>query len=217
VTEADWLACDNPNFAVAVVRAKNPSRRKARLAAAAGLRHFWPELSAVQRRAVEAAERYADGESFYHEMQATTVRIASGQVGTLAWAVARVTHRVAAEALWPATCVFLPVVDSSPVYTNPPFPDGRAFAERSRPMLDIFRCVYGNPFRPTAVAPGWRTTAVLGLARAVYDGRAFDRLPILADALEDAGCDHPAMLAHCRDGGPHVRGCWVIDGILGRK
>ena len=46
---------------------------------------------------------------------------------------------------------------------------------------------------------------------------AFDRLPVLADALQDAGCDHEDMLAHCRSGGPHVHGCWVVDRLLGRK
>jgi hypothetical protein len=75
--------------------------------------------------------------------------------------------------------------------------------------------VLGNPFRPTAVDPRWRTTDVLGLARGIDEDRAFDRLPILADALTDAGCDHEEVLAHCRSPGPHVRGCWVVDLVLG--
>ena len=64
--------------------------------------------------------------------------------------------------------------------------------------------------------PSWRSAAVVGLAEAVYADRGFDRLPVLADALEEAGCDHPDVLAHCRGGGPHARGCWVVDGILGK-
>lgn len=58
---------------------------------------------------------------------------------------------------------------------------------------------------------------MVGLALAAYDDRAFDRLPILADALEESGCRHPDILSHCRSGEPHVRGCWVVDMILGKK
>jgi hypothetical protein len=88
-------------------------------------------------------------------------------------------------------------------------------AERSS-QADLIRCVFGNPFRPVAFDPRWRTSDSVGLARAIYEGRAFDRLPILADALTDAGCDDADILAHCRSPGPHVRGCWVIDLILGK-
>jgi hypothetical protein len=58
---------------------------------------------------------------------------------------------------------------------------------------------------------------VLKLSRAIYDDRAFDRLPVLADALEDAGCTDRTILAHCRSGGEHVRGCWVVDLLLGKQ
>jgi hypothetical protein len=57
----------------------------------------------------------------------------------------------------------------------------------------------------------------VSLATGIYDERAFDRLPILADALEEAGCDNADVLAHCRGDGPHARGCWVVDGVLGRE
>ena len=58
---------------------------------------------------------------------------------------------------------------------------------------------------------------VVKIAQGIYDERAFDRLPILADALEDAGCDNADILAHLRSPGPHVRGCWAVDLILGKK
>jgi hypothetical protein len=80
----------------------------------------------------------------------------------------------------------------------------------------LFRCVVGNPYRPVPMLESWRTPTVVALASGVYADRAFDRLPILADALEEAGCDHPGVLAHCRDPGPHARGCWVVDGVLGK-
>ncbi len=69
----------------------------------------------------------------------------------------------------------------------------------------------GNPFRPVALDPRWLTSTVLDLARTIYDERVYERMPILADALMDAGCDSEEILSHCRSGGPHVRGCWVVD------
>ena len=78
------------------------------------------------------------------------------------------------------------------------------------------RDIFGNPFRPVALDPAWLTSDVLLLARGVYADRAFDRMPILADALQDAGCANEDVLAHCRGDGPHVRGCWVVDLLLGK-
>lgn len=63
----------------------------------------------------------------------------------------------------------------------------------------------------------WRTATAVALAAGVYADRAFDRLPILADALEDAGCDDLDLLNHCRDDLLHVRGCWALDQILGKE
>lgn len=84
------------------------------------------------------------------------------------------------------------------------------------PMSDFLRDIHGNPFRPTAAHSEWRTEAVVALATGIYAERAFDRLPVLADALEDAGCADPQVLEHCRGAGLHVRGCWVVDMVLGK-
>jgi hypothetical protein len=81
----------------------------------------------------------------------------------------------------------------------------------------LIRDIFANPFLPVTFDPRWRTSDAVGLARAIYDERAFDRLPILADALMDAGCDDEQVLAHCRSAGPHVRGCWVVDLVLGKE
>ena len=81
----------------------------------------------------------------------------------------------------------------------------------------IFKDIFGNPFRPVAFDPAWRSEAAVALARAAYEGRNFTLLPILADALEEAGCDHPDVLTHCRGPGPHVRGCWVVDLVLNKS
>jgi hypothetical protein len=84
----------------------------------------------------------------------------------------------------------------------------------------LMREVFGNPFRPVADDPAWLTWnhgTVPAIARHIYDDRAFHELPKLADALEDAGCSDPDILAHCRGGGEHVRGCWVVDLLLGKS
>src|SRR5262245_53062700 len=81
----------------------------------------------------------------------------------------------------------------------------------------ILRCLVGNPFRTVTLDRSWLTSNVVDLAQTIYDERAFDRLPILADALMDAGCDNEEVLAHCRSEGPHVRGCWPVDLILGKS
>jgi hypothetical protein len=78
----------------------------------------------------------------------------------------------------------------------------------------VIREVFCNPFRPVSLDPRWRTSAVLDLARSMYESRDFAAMPILADALEEAGCDDADVLAHCRGDGPHVRGCWVVDLVL---
>jgi hypothetical protein len=81
-------------------------------------------------------------------------------------------------------------------------------------QAQLLRCVVGNPFRPVAFDPLWRTAALVEIADSIYANRAFDRMPTLGDALEDGACDHPRVLEHCRDRGPHVRGCWVVDKVL---
>lgn len=91
-----------------------------------------------------------------------------------------------------------------------------------RPAFSLGQCrvireVFGNPFRPVAFSPDWRTDTAASLARQMYDAREFSAMPILADALQDAGCDNDAILNHCRDTSlTHVRGCWVIDFVLGK-
>jgi hypothetical protein len=93
-------------------------------------------------------------------------------------------------------------------------------AQRLGAAHDFIRCIAGNPFHPVAVDPvwlAWKGGTVAELAQGIYEDRAFDRLPILADALEDAGCSDTAILDHCRGPGPHARGCWVVDLLLGKS
>ena len=82
----------------------------------------------------------------------------------------------------------------------------------------IVRDIFGNPFRPVAFDPAWRTETAVLLARQMYDSRDFGAMPILADALQDAGCESEEILSHCRDANQvHVRGCWVVDLVLGKE
>jgi len=84
-----------------------------------------------------------------------------------------------------------------------------------RGVLTI-RELFGNPFRPATLDPTWLTLTVVALARSIYGERGFDRLPILAGALEEAACSEASILDHCRSPAEHVRGCWVVDLLLGK-
>ncbi|MBA4192544.1 MAG: hypothetical protein C0467_31640 [Planctomycetaceae bacterium] len=79
------------------------------------------------------------------------------------------------------------------------------------------RDVFGNPFSLLTADAAWLTSTVLALAAGIYESRDFSAMPILADALQEAGCGNDDILTHCRDAnGVHVRGCWVVDLILGK-
>jgi hypothetical protein len=84
-------------------------------------------------------------------------------------------------------------------------------------LSDVVRDIFVNPFRPTTLSSSWRTDTAVSLARQMYDAREFSAMPILADALQDAGCDSDDVLNYCREPGPHVRGCWVVDLVLGKE
>jgi hypothetical protein len=110
-----------------------------------------------------------------------------------------------------------------------PFPRGTSGRRRWFPgvISGLVKLASGSPYRPApepvnalptvAIDPAWITSTVVSLTQTIYDQRAFDRLPILADALEEAGCDDADLLFHCRSEGPHVRGCWVVDLVLGKQ
>jgi hypothetical protein len=87
----------------------------------------------------------------------------------------------------------------------------------TRVYAELLRDIFGNPFRPVAFSGSWRTDTAVSLARTMYEARDFSAMPILADALQDAGCDSEDVLTHCRGDGPHVRGCWVCDLVLGKE
>jgi hypothetical protein len=135
--------------------------------------------------------------------------------GTAPYYSAQVAAAAAAGAPWPAAWNVVSDVRMALGQRD----RGEASREtwRQRALLvDIF----GNPFRSSALDGSWlrwNDATVARIARGVYEERAFDRLPILADALLDAGCDDEELIQHCRGEGPHVRGCWAVDLMLGKQ
>jgi hypothetical protein len=111
-----------------------------------------------------------------------------------------------------------------PAWKDGTFPDldHSVTVPEKKHQSQLVRDLFGNPYRPAKVDAcpkwlTWREGTVRRVAQAIYDDRTFDQLPILADALEDGGCDNADILNHCRQPGPHVRGCWVIDLLLGKE
>ena len=89
-------------------------------------------------------------------------------------------------------------------------------AER-RAQADLVRDIFGDPFPAVTLPQSCRVPGVVSIAQAIYEQRAFERMPELGSALETAGCAEAHHLAHCYSGGEHTRGCWVIDAILGKR
>jgi hypothetical protein len=206
VDEAEWAACRDPRRMLSYHRMKKAPRRL-RLLAVACVRRVAP-ADAPFGQVLDTAERYADATADRPEFLAArkAARNAARNAvkdGHPHAAAARVLLLLTDDAMEGLTAA---ISSARPLGG----PDGEA-AE-----CDLIRCVCGNPYRTTAFDPSWRTSTVVALARGIYEEQAFDRLPILADALEDAGCANQDVLAHCRGSGLHARGCWVIDGALGK-
>ena len=174
------------------------------------------------RRAVETAERYADGQATAGELRIAE-ESASAAIrdhrGLLEITVPAMDAKMAAAknlSIKHIISIDAKLLASKNVPLQQCLPAARD-AEKCR----LLHCIFGNPFRPApAVDPSWLAWnggTVAKLAAGIYDERRFADLPILADALEEAGCTDPALLAHCRGGSEHVRGCWVVDVLTGRQ
>jgi hypothetical protein len=170
MTEAEWLACTESvdpevtrDAMMDEIRGK-ASVRKRRLFTCACCRAIFPAFAGERsRKAVEVAERFADGEATGWELEQAQA------------AAGRAVDVVGSDWMAQATS-----------------------------QCHILRDIFGNPFRPVTINPAWLTWndgTVVKLAQAIYDERTFDRMPVLADALEDAGCTDPAILGHCRQPG----------------
>jgi hypothetical protein len=199
MTEEEWLAATDPKPMLEFLKSKATDRRF-RLFACACCRVRWLDMERRSQIAVEVAEAFADNAATDAERRLATVdahraKERSGRYD-LAWAAASCSARVAYQGLKRVV-----------------LPSGVAFHLQKTLLFDIF----GNPFHPITLNPSWLTPTVLTLATGIYNERAFDRMPILADALQDAGCDSEEILNHCRQPGEHVRGCWAVDLLTGRE
>jgi hypothetical protein len=220
-----------------------PSDRKLSLIACACCRERDPggpphgaacHAVAASRLAVEAAERYADGLASREELEGAStaarraglsmwmgdgrsprpLQEAGREVATFALLAGKLSFRLRGDSWFPAE-------DAVKFDRSGP---ARVVPARQEKQVGFLRCVVGNPFRPIFLDPAWLTPAVLNLAQAAYDNRTLPagtlepaRLAGLADALEEAGCTEADLLGHLRGPGPHVRGCWAVDLLLGKS
>jgi hypothetical protein len=212
MTEAEWLACVDPAPMLVFLKGVSTDR-KLRLFACACAR----EVEDVTIRegdisVSELVERYADGQARPSEMQIAAGDVKHAAYGQ-AYAIGDAFGVIQAALQFDA---FESARDAAGWLRGFYSSDGQEAPGRLRPSA-FCRDIVGNPFRPVAFDPAWLTSDVLLLARGIYEDRAFDRMPILADALQDAGCDNDDVLNHCRDPkATHVRGCWVVDLVLGK-
>ena len=207
MTEAEWLTGANPELMLPLVRGR-ASGRKLRLFACACCRRVWHLLKFDRsRQAVEVAERFADDLADETEREAarrsSNIGKTAGLGGTTTFPASRAAHTCTVEKPW---------VAATEASHRAATADN--LKRERREQARLLRCVAGNPFRAVTPDPGWFTSTVLALAGGIYEDRAFDRLPILADALQDAGCENEDVLNHCRQPGDHARGCWVVDALL---
>ena len=209
MTEAQWLKATDVRSLLILQEARS-SDRKARLFACGLGRRLLPYLGDERsRRIIDIAERNADGHASDYDLSVAREAALDVRRGT----ASRLVCAAGDHGAWQGARVFIVSLIQAGDQA-----DARDWhAKLSKVALPIFRCVFGNPFRPVAFDPRWRTADTVGLARGIYEERAFDRLPLLADALMDAGCADEQVLEHCRTEGPHVRGCWVVDLVLGKE
>jgi len=95
----------------------------------------------------------------------------------------------------------------------------RTFSRKAEAQYqaELLRCVVGNPFRPALLDPSLITPKIRAMSQTIYEDRRYEDLPLLVDELEDAGCDNADLLTHLRGPGPHTRGCWALDILLGKE
>jgi hypothetical protein len=214
-TMLNWLCLSLKGVKTSELRTK-AGRRRLRLFLCAGARRLWHLLDTeAGRMAIETAERFADAEADEHELSAMwsaaggPIWVGAGREDSPRLQAMRAACYAADKDLKGIlnTWVYRGRVEqgSEVLWTGP--------------FCHLLRDLYGNPFRRVQAEPNWlkwNGGTLPKMAQAIYDQRAYDRLPLLADALEDAGCTDRAILDHCRGPGPHFRGCWVVDLLRGQ-
>jgi hypothetical protein len=241
MTEQEWLACADPTPMLQFLRT-NGTDRNLRLFAVSCCRSIWPLLPNEEaRRVVAVAERFAEGLATDEELGT-----AEGEFTWAEWTpglsqdayLASLATEAVSQLARESDAVF--AARARGLIPHRPEQAYQAAAGTSNQVGHItplssrqqewdaqarrIRCIFGNPFHPARLDPAWLTPTVTSLATAAYEERAMPsgeldatRLAILSDALEEAGCANADILGHLRGPGPHVRGCWVIDLLLGKK
>jgi hypothetical protein len=233
MTEQEWLTSPRPWEMIEAVdwRRSGAADRKLRLFACACCRQVWnPFLPPFVLRAVTAAEAFADGaigpEALAEVREAVSRatqdayredrRRGTGYLSRVLEGCTSVCGRLGAAEIARDVChATARAAADVPLFRTEGGDRAPEYTAELGAQADLLRDIFENPWRPRRVRPEWLTSTVVGLARGIYVGRAFDRMPILADALQDAGCED-GILDHCREPRGHVRGCWVVDLLLGK-
>jgi hypothetical protein len=238
MTENEWLACTDPQKMLDFLRGRVSDRKLRLFAVACWWRAFnWlvsgdclaaKEKGRLFQDVAERAVQFADGQAGAEDLRAASeaadeVLDPDYKEELAAVMMAVPDARDAADKTAMLCRDFFAKLASDQAWANGAN-DGtqrvewyRAAAEEGREQARLLLDIFGNAVRPVAVDSSWLTSNVVTLARTSYDESTFDPLPILADALEEAGCDNADILNHCRQPGPHVCGCWVVDLVLGKE
>jgi hypothetical protein len=227
----DWLGALDPVPMLDYLDGKS-SDRKFRLFACASARRCWSLFRyPIPRQSIELAERLAEGTATAEEVeemrQQAEISVGNAPMYERAayQAAAATLVEVASEAARGA-CEFVRQQAVNEAAESAPMPQMEAAiiaeesARENRALGRLILEVYGNPFRPVRIESAWLHSlddAVRKLAEWIDEGQRWEELPYLADALLDAGCTEDDLLRHLRDPGPHLRGCWALDAILGRS
>ena len=215
MTEAEWLACDDPALGLRW-KGDGFSDRKLRLFACACVRGAYPliQLDAF-REAVELAEALSEGCADEEARAAQETRC----LGLHPRKRKRWDRASQAATLCLSSCPRKASEEGSywAGAAQAGTTTGAVWLAVREHQARLQRDIFGNPYRPAAFFSEWRTDTAVAIARGMYESRDFSTMPILADALQDAGCDNDDILNHCRSEGIHVRGCWLADLVLGKE
>jgi hypothetical protein len=220
MTEQEWLASDDPQPMLAFLQeSKMLTDRKARLVAAACCRRIWADVTDERsRRAVEASELYADGEVSRLRLDEAEVEAEQAR----AWAAdSRAMFTALAMKMATSRRISLAMLMDL-THADHLVGKGERYAKRVA-QVRLLHDIGGNPFHPVTLDRSALTPPVASLAQTAYEDRLMPsghlelaRLAILSDALEESGVTGE-ILTHLRSPGPHVRGCWAVDLVLGRS
>lgn len=227
MTEAEWLTCADP-WEIADFLGPGFGGRKLRLFGCACVRIVWDVLpDEALRQAIMTCERFVDGLATIEELKAARESAIATSEGTgdiiadhSAIAVAALCQSEPYFPMGEGSDAGISAVAAEAWFdTETPWYVARAKAQKAH--CQFFRDIFTSPFRPAPTFDPawlkWHDATILRLAQQMYDSRDFTSMPILADALEEAGCTNADILNHCRQSGVHVRGCWVVDLVLGKE